>query len=401
MNTHKDDSLGGGLPVRRAARMRGAVLVFVAISMVSCIAFAVLTMDIGMIALTKIQLQNAADAAALAGASALINGDQDEARRRAIAVAGENLAWRDGFDPVVIVDGDVTFPTSTRVRVETHRTEATGDALRTFFIRTINTGENRLANARAVAEAEIYDVCGGPCFMPFAPVDRWDELHGPGYVDGEYDHGEPFNDSNANGQYEVGEPFTDENGNGIRDPEEPYDPVGTGYRPPNDVGLRVTLERGHGNNHYEPSLYFLICLYCQDTSCGGRDIEEDIKECCDRIISLGDVLDAKHGGTVGPAIKHGVEELIGRDPNAYWDGASNSVQGSTYGTSPRVVKIALFDPRSQDHEHVIVSNLGAFFLENVTGGGKVTGRYMGLITQGEPCAGEGEPTWLSGLHLVR
>src|SRR5688500_19227772 len=88
---------------------RGAVMIFVAVSLAACLAFAVLAIDVGAIFVTRVQLQNAADAAALAGASALLDGDQAEATDRAIAVAGENVALQDGPEPVVISEDDVTF----------------------------------------------------------------------------------------------------------------------------------------------------------------------------------------------------------------------------------------------------------------------------------------------------
>ena len=54
---------------------------------------------------------------------------ETEARARAIAVTGENVAWRSGLEPVVINDADITFPAARRCRVRTHRTAATGDAV--------------------------------------------------------------------------------------------------------------------------------------------------------------------------------------------------------------------------------------------------------------------------------
>src|SRR5512145_507860 len=118
---------------RTLRAQRGSVMIFIAVSLAACLAFAVLAIDVGAIFVTRVQLQNAADAAALAGASALLNADQDEATARAIAVAGENVALQDGPQPVVITEDDVTFPTASRCRVVTHRTEDTGDPLHTFF----------------------------------------------------------------------------------------------------------------------------------------------------------------------------------------------------------------------------------------------------------------------------
>jgi hypothetical protein len=380
--------------------MRGTALVFVTVAIVTCLAFSVLTLDIGMIVMTKIQLQNAADAAALAGASALLDGGtQAAARTRAIAVAGQNVAWRDGLDPVIITEGDVTFPTATRVRVRTHRTQATGDALRTFFIRALDPGADLRADASAVAEAEFMDICSASCFKPWSPVDRWDDTDG----DNEYDYHEPFTDANNNGQYDLGEPFTDQNGNAAWDPDEPYDPYTTGYHVPEDVGLRITLKLGSPHDTIVSGHFYAIELD-GDPSGGANEYRDCISEpCCwPQEIALGDSLLVKPGNMQGPT-RQGARDLIAQDPGAYWDDATQSVMGSTYGTSPRVCKIALFDPRftpQSGRNWVQVSNLGAFFLESVEGGGNVTGVYMGLLTPGEPCAGPNDPTFLLGLRLV-
>ena len=55
---------------------RGAILVMLAIGLVMVCSFVALAVDIGLIALAKTEFQNAADAAALAGARSL-NGSGD------------------------------------------------------------------------------------------------------------------------------------------------------------------------------------------------------------------------------------------------------------------------------------------------------------------------------------
>lgn len=61
-------------PLRRPAARRGAIAVFVAFLLVVLLGFSALCVDIGWIALTKSELQNAADSAAAAGASPLMDG---------------------------------------------------------------------------------------------------------------------------------------------------------------------------------------------------------------------------------------------------------------------------------------------------------------------------------------
>jgi len=84
-------------PKPRLSRRRGVILILASAAMIMVLAFAVFSIDVGYIALTKGQLQNAADAAALAAASEL-SGVLDPAevealaKEAAIAVAAANRA---------------------------------------------------------------------------------------------------------------------------------------------------------------------------------------------------------------------------------------------------------------------------------------------------------------------
>ena len=159
---------------------RGASLITITLAIVALFAFAVLAIDVGTIALVKTQLQNAADAGVLAASVSLaLSGDTTLTVNRAIQLAGMNKALVAG-DPepfnvmgdVVITAADVTFPEDHLIRVTTHRTIATGDPLKTYFLRTIDiTGG--LTEMTAVAAARTYWVCGSDCLKPWAPPDRW------------------------------------------------------------------------------------------------------------------------------------------------------------------------------------------------------------------------------------
>lgn len=77
----------------------GAVLILVAVAMVAFLGIAALAIDVGFLMAGKNELQNAADAAALAGASVLaredpdnFNVNEDKIRQAAIEVAGLNSA---------------------------------------------------------------------------------------------------------------------------------------------------------------------------------------------------------------------------------------------------------------------------------------------------------------------
>src|SRR5262245_66654063 len=81
-------------PLRSGRDERGAVLVHAALAMLLLIAFSALAIDYGALMVSRRQAQNAADAAALAGALSLAFDDPDDlarAQAAAVAVGGANV----------------------------------------------------------------------------------------------------------------------------------------------------------------------------------------------------------------------------------------------------------------------------------------------------------------------
>jgi Flp pilus assembly protein TadG len=362
-------------PLKKLVRgnNRGSIMVMTAIAVVALFSFAALAIDGAMMMTTKNQLQAAADAAALAGASALLdNGDQAEARARAIAFSSYNSAVQDTPRPVTITDADITFPEPDVIRVTTHRTLATGDALRTYFLRIVDPGSNNLTDVTATAAARAYDVCSAACIKPWAIPDKWDDLNG-------------------NGALDAGE----------------YDPVTTGYVAPDDVGLQVVLKLGNPQDAISPGQFFPVDLPPIDCSCGvdpqpgGDAYRDNIAECNPYPVHVGDRLLTENGNMVGPT-KQGMEALINADPGAYWSEADGAVRGSRFGMSPRIALVPFFDPTNppaSGKQEVTIVKLAAFFLEDVFGG-QVRGRFIGAMVQGGACVGGNGSSFLTGITLV-
>jgi len=190
----------------RRKRNQGIATVYVALLLVALLAFVGLAIDLGYMYLTKTQLQNAADSAALAGASILISSgaitnlsDQriTDAKNEAINFALQNKAAGDNI--VILSDGtntlsdtnDVTVgfwdgsnytPNTTPVnalKARPRRTEnSPGGKVAIFFGEVIGISE-MAASADAVAalplRAGIYialciNTCSGctatPCLFP-------------------------------------------------------------------------------------------------------------------------------------------------------------------------------------------------------------------------------------------
>jgi len=108
----------------RRKRNQGIATVYVALLLVALLAFVGLAIDLGYMYLTKTQLQNAADSAALAGASILISSgaitnlsDQriTDAKNEAINFALQNKAAGDNI--VILSDGTNTLSDTNDVTV--------------------------------------------------------------------------------------------------------------------------------------------------------------------------------------------------------------------------------------------------------------------------------------------
>jgi Flp pilus assembly protein TadG len=351
---------------------RGSTLIMLCFVLVVIFAFAVIAIDGAILMASKTELQSAADAAALAGASGLLVGSQDEAVQRAIDFASFNKAVEEDHTPVIITAADVSFPESDVCRVRTHRTAATGDALRTYFARVINPGA-ATSDMTAVAAARASDICGSKCIKPWVIPDRWEDAD----ADGEPDPGE-------------------------------YDQDVTGYTAPRDVGEQVVLKVGNPHHAISPGIFYPVDFPPLDNEegikpyTGAKWYEQWISECEPFMIEPGDRLQLEPGNMVGPT-RHGMEDLVAQDPGARWDSATRTIVNSAFAESPRIGIVPFFDPMlppTSGRNWVTVVKLGAFFIENVTGGGDVTGRFIQITTGGVPCGHGLGNSMVKGIVLV-
>jgi hypothetical protein len=151
----------------------GIAVIWVAVFLLVSLWFVSLAIDMGKLMAAKTELQAAADAAALAGASSidLETGTmmQDTALVRATLVGAANSAYEGTETPVIIDPADVSFPAANQVRVIVRREAATGNPVLTHFAQTLGI-PNLSVNADATAEAQqLSSVCEH--LAPFAPED--------------------------------------------------------------------------------------------------------------------------------------------------------------------------------------------------------------------------------------
>ena len=347
---------------------RGATMIMVAVAMVVLLGFAVLAIDLSLLQLSKTQLQNAADAAALAGAIqfGISDGDQAAAATEAIRLAALNRAIQTTQQPVVIGAGDVSFPEPSKVRVSTHRTRATGDPLRIYFMRVLSSTDDNLSDMSASATAELTPVGGTDCLKPWVFPDRWD----------------------------------DTNGDSLWQPGEYYDPNTTGYRVPDDVGRTITVKYSSGGSTpkmgwYQPIRFGAVNRGGPD--CTGADCYRTyISECEPYTVYLGDTLQFESGNMVGPT-RQGWEELVAKDPTARFNASTGTIENSAYAVSPRMIKLALYDPTvsvitsgaSGAEKNIVVAKFAYLFIEAPPESGSnvaVTARFLRYASSGMSCA---------------
>jgi Flp pilus assembly protein TadG len=315
--------------IRHARRdERGMSFVFVAIGFMAFFAATTLAIDVGMAMTARTQAQNAADAGALAGATALVfNSFSDRSPDGPAVQSAVNTSLGNdvmGHD-VSVLATDVTFPVapsgaSDRVRVNVFRTEGRSNPVSTlvgpvFGIPTVNI------NATATAEAAPANAVS--CVKPFTIPDRWQENSNPIWTtNSEYNRYDKHGDLIPNADVYI-----------------PADQPGyTGYNADADKGLYLMIRAGNEEN-ISPSFYW---SWAMPGGSGGNWYEENITGCNPTEVVWGQQMTQEPGNMVGPT-NHGIDALLAQDPLAYWDMANKKVV-STMNPSPRVFPVPLYDP---------------------------------------------------------
>jgi Flp pilus assembly protein TadG len=333
---------------------RGAGTIIAGLAFAVLAGTAALAVDMGMLYTARSEAQRAADAAALAGANALIvaPGNHDFARGIARRTAEQNTIRQ---APVELLAGDITV-TATELTVHARRLQERGNPVTTWFARTLGV---RSVDVAARASAGVFPAGAATCLKPFIVPDLW-------------------HDVNGNGRYDAGELY-----------QASVTGYGTDFRKDGfvrDLGRPITLYPGTANQGIVSSWYFLLRIPGNQ---GGDDIRRTIAstECNRTILSVGDEIpaDQETGIKKGP-VRQGFNDLIALDPNATWDPVTRMVRNSVMGpdawrASPRVVTIALFDPRepvAPGARPIRITNFATVFIER-TQGDDIIGRFLPTV----------------------
>jgi Flp pilus assembly protein TadG len=351
---------------------QGAILVHVALAIIALMAFSTFVVDYGVFWLGRRQSQNAADAGALAGAIALAYDDYSDrtvdgpAQDNAVSAALANTVF--GAPPSVVAGTDVTFPpcpddgTDGCIRVDVYRTVDRGNPLPIMagtFVGLVNQ------DVRATATAKVSTANATDCLKPWGVIDRWQENQDPGGWGPE----STFDKYDKKGELDPS-----------INPADVYiaptdgDP-GTGFYPFESDGSRspyygmpFSLKVGDQQNFDYATGWFAALALFGDT--GGADYKDNIVNCVGTTYTIGQELDidTEPGQKVGPT-SQGVGELVAKDPNAIWNTTTNSVTGSAFAASPRIVAIPLINPdlmaeaQKGGRTSVPLTNILGFFVE--------------------------------------
>jgi hypothetical protein len=354
----------------------GGTLVLYTVAMVGMMGMAALAIDLGMLRKAKAEAQRAADAAALAGASAFqldlsVTDEVDSANVRANRVASQNYMNGVAFDPPNEITV-VVIPDSVKVRVTARRAAVPTWFARIFGINTLPVG------AKAAAVADF--ASGVSCSKPLAISDMWQ-------------------DSNDDGDHypESGEDWTT-----YDNPPDSYFPahyqgdgtgigLGSNWRDPvlRDWGLPIMLRpsgAADGDDVCAGDLQGGKCFYpsfwglWEATNSPGGDEIRDAFLGCPPTNEIGEIETVEPGWKQGPA--SAVETLWNDDPTARWDDNAvdaltlkrgtvvNSRLGDDWRATKRVWTVAVFAPDAlpaqNGRKDVVFNNYMSFFFEGCT-----------------------------------
>jgi Flp pilus assembly protein TadG len=362
---------------------RGTALIFVAVSLVALLGASMLAIDVGQLMTARTQAQNAADAGALAGATALnfnsytdhssggpaVSSAIDAARANRVIGARPSITPADVTFPIDPVTGD-----SDLVQVTVYRTVDRGNPVSTliagaFGMPTVSVSATAMAAARP-ANAET-------CILPWTIPDKWIEKQCPpelcDYAGNTWDPADTFDINASQGnQQNAGAPLAN---------PDVYVPPGqsgaTGYSY-GEVGLKMVLKPS-SQSEVTPSFYN---VWDVGGVTGADAYRDNIAGCNPASIGMGQSMTPETGNMVG-ATRQGTSDLIASDSGAYWDSHCSCVKGSDttrYKVSPRIRPIPLYDPVAYANDQhsgksqptlQIVNFLGVF-VDSVNNQGEVT-----------------------------
>ena len=390
---------------------QGAVFVQVGISLFVLMAFNVFVLDYGMMWIGRRQAQNAADAAALAGAVALGYDDFDdppdyfglagEVTRQVVAV---NPIWQEAGGTHV----DFTCPPGVIgrcVRVDVYRNGERGSQpIPTLFGPILGiTGQG----VRATASAIVGSGNATDCLRPIAFADDWQDNRDDPPAGQEFTrYAEPGPGTPVANADVYTAPSATQSG---------------GMTVGADLGWRVIydLDQPTASTTARITRELAVAL----TLPGAGSYQSKIENCSGQLVQLGQTLPVEV--PAGNPMFQAFNTLMGQDPGVTWNEAQNRIDNSCAPgcaqVSPRLIPVALYDPdRFQlgratnnwtqagvgcpsNSPCITVSNIVGFFVHGAFGGYGPHGhylRYPGMTSSTAPTYLD-DASWMVTTHLIR
>jgi len=388
---------------------RGAALVLTVVAITTVLGFMALAIDLGMLFVARNDAQRAADAAALAGASAFLDNEGSSAVVHANERAME-YARRNTFQNGPIDSNEVTIrvvPESLHVDVWVQR-----DSVQTMFARVIGM---RWVPIGAYAAAQAADAGSAKCLKPIALQDIWHDANGDANNNRMWDGNEVWRFGD-----DAGDQYVPYSGPGGQATETGYGSAWRNFTTPvtNDYGRQIKIKASDPNDPQQPApgVFFpwRIPTGPNPEACPGYGVQEgengaavyrqNLCACNNTDINLGQEYQIETGNMIGPTAQ-GIDNLIDQDPGASWDESSNAVVGSSFGagwmSSPRVIKVALMDPTQisgSGMQTVSFTNFALMFIEQQANPqAPVFARFLYYATG----TGSGSGTLVKVLRLVK
>jgi Flp pilus assembly protein TadG len=334
--------------------------------------FCALVIDLGVLWIARGQAQNIADAAALAGATALAYDSvftAATAHDAAIAVANLQPLWGQTAAVTVTVDSGscsalppqiLPPPSGGRVlacvTANVYRDQAHGNPLPTVFGRAINVTTQ---GVRASAIATVAPANSSSCVWPLAIPDRWHESGPGGWVPTS-----TFSSTAPADTYVA--PTTASQGDG--------------YFMPTSLDVNVTLTLTQANFAVPISGQQFVPVRLPGAS-GSPSFATALSSCNGAPVSIGDSLAVDATGSSAVAAS-GASARIAADAAATWRSGATPphIQASCAAANPpcatmtpRLVALPVFDvglydaTRASGAPTIRVRNFAGFFISSVTG----------------------------------
>jgi Putative Flp pilus-assembly TadE/G-like len=386
-------------------------MVVAAVMILMFLSMTALAIDYGMVKTAKAEAQRAMDGSALAGASAFIDPDPTFNRDSAAKVRAKEIAVQHTVHRVLVDTSAAHLAVTVDLAAQKVTATYTVPPISLWFARRFGSPTMGLI---ATAAAHVENTNSSVCMKPVAIPDAWNNPQAAEDING--DHSWNYTDTpgrgHTDGVWDEGEtePWTFDPAQG-----DTYDSTstgwGTGYRngygvapttlKNKDYGRQIFVQAftsNNGNNDDNgdgtvPSYYY---------SWGDDGADNSAESLHDRILAACEPGEVQHvyaasNGAKQKKVGDAWDELINRDPDAYWDNATNTVKDSNKGAnwltqSDRVVVVGLYNPGVYSNcsscNIISFNNLARIFLDKrpCAGNGAckqpLTAHFLGLVGGG-------------------